>query len=155
MDTQQRVFIILCIFFPHDCCSLILTIFKILLILQFLINFDCYFYYEINHYLVYCCYYIYCEIIGLTNMNCAYLITKKINLCDPQVNLKPGRDTIPLSGGNFKRDIYMEAAKKRALHRVAANIKPGQQQSSSICSIMWPISTSCDLLSIIVSIDIR
>ncbi|XP_067931097.1 phosphatidylinositol polyphosphate 5-phosphatase type IV-like [Watersipora subatra] len=56
-----------------------------------------------------------------------------------QVNLKPGRDTIPLSGGQFRRDIYVEAAKRRALRRVAAEIKPANRSpnlaSSSICTI--------------------
>jgi len=53
------------------------------------------------------------------------------------VNLKPGRDTIPLSGGQFKRDIYVSAAKRRAIRRVAATIKPQTGAAkSSICSVM-------------------
>ncbi|XP_064616214.1 LOW QUALITY PROTEIN: phosphatidylinositol polyphosphate 5-phosphatase type IV-like [Liolophura sinensis] len=44
--------------------------------------------------------------------------------------LRPGRDNIPLAAGQFDRSVYVEANRRRALHRAALSKK-----SSTICSL--------------------
>ncbi|ELU08167.1 hypothetical protein CAPTEDRAFT_179440 [Capitella teleta] len=49
-----------------------------------------------------------------------------------EVDLRPGRDNVPLCGGQFKKDVWLEGNKRRATRSQG---KTMTQKSSKICSI--------------------
>lgn len=52
-----------------------------------------------------------------------------------RVSLRPGRDSIPLSAGHFNREVFLEAARRRSLHKLITKLGKGNSPSS-ICSVM-------------------
>ncbi|XP_064649892.1 phosphatidylinositol polyphosphate 5-phosphatase type IV-like isoform X2 [Lineus longissimus] len=53
-----------------------------------------------------------------------------------EVDVRPGRDNIPLAAGNFNRDVYLEANNRRAQHLETDPVPlPKSQKASGVCNI--------------------